>query len=862
MLWPSFADYEFFVKNAFDFSVLDPILKNGKPMKGISGGFSRVYPVKVASKTFAMRCWVKDVGNTKNRYEKISAYLKKRRLRYFVDFEYVLKGILVNGTEYPTTRMEWVEGVSLREFIKQNLQSANIFKTVADEFQKMVTILHKHRIAHGDLQDGNILLKKNGSTVEIKLIDYDSLFVPTLRGQPDSIVGLPEYQHPKRIAGGRQANEKIDYFSELVIYLSFLSLSEKPGLWNQFKDKTEKGLLFSRVDFENPDKSDVFQALEKLSPDVQHLAAILKDFCARTSVDRLEPLETILPKPDANIYCNQGESFLNDGRYDEALAVFQKAIDIKPDYARAYFGRGHVYRRTKRYVNAIIAFQQAIKLKSNYKEAHHGLGVAYFESKDNSKAEAAANAALKIDPRYLPARQLLDAIKPSTSTSTSSSSTKSKPRSPTSATSPSPTKPNPKPKPRATNPPSSSTPSQSTMSNPVTNVWRYITKLCLHFLSVLENRWHFVTTGTLGLALIICFIALLIQMNTGNKVHHDEITKLKNQLDQKESKIQRLTSSVQALESHKKELNRENGRLQAELEDTKSVPSTIPSDVVNQLQQLSNQNQLLQEQLVTKDDKIRQLRNDKATAINENQRLKNQIDASNQGTTDQNAVIQQLQREKAKALTENQRLQGQLAAKTSEAKDLTTRTRQLQNEKIGVQRQNQKLQNENEVLMRQNRNLRNESVVLPNQRNKTNPKETNKIVGPEPPKKIQDYRNVGSGAVSHNTQGIIAFNRKNYDKAIGHFRTAIKTNSKFEVAYYNLGCAYFVRKRYYEALAAFNEAVRLNSGFKEAHYNLGLTYFRTKAFAAAKKAVNRALSTDRNYQLAQRLLNTIEGTPR
>ena len=170
MHWPSFADYELFVKNAFDYSVLDPMLKNGKPMRGISGGFSRVYPVKVASRTFALRCWVKNVSDAKHRYEKISAYLKLVGLPYFVDFEYVPEGILVNGTKYPITRMEWVEGVSLREFIEQNWQNpSHLQKLSADEFQKMVSALHKHQIAHGDLQDGNILLKRNGNSVEIKV---------------------------------------------------------------------------------------------------------------------------------------------------------------------------------------------------------------------------------------------------------------------------------------------------------------------------------------------------------------------------------------------------------------------------------------------------------------------------------------------------------------------------------------------------------------------------------------------------------------------------------------------------------------------------------------------------------------------
>ena len=134
------------------------------------------------------------------------------------------------------------------------------------------------------MQDGNILIKHNGTDVEIKLIDYDSLFVPTLHGQPEQIVGLPEYQHPKRIAGGGQANKKVDYFSELVIYLSFLSLSEKPDLWTQFsgmRDELTEVYCFQRRILKFQAKSTVFQELANLSPDVQHLAATLKDFCAK-----------------------------------------------------------------------------------------------------------------------------------------------------------------------------------------------------------------------------------------------------------------------------------------------------------------------------------------------------------------------------------------------------------------------------------------------------------------------------------------------------------------------------------------------------------------------------------------------------
>ena len=379
MRWPSFADYEFAVMNAFAYSVLDPKFKGGSPGKGMSGGFSRVYPVDVGAKTFALRCWTRNVADAKRRYEEISACLKRIRLPYFVDFAYVSEGILVEGQKYSTTRMEWAEGQTLRAFIADNLQDADVFKTVAAEFQKMVETLHAHQISHGDLQDGNILLKRNGARVKIKLIDYDSLFVPALRGQPDSIVGLPEYQHPQRIAGGGQASEKVDYFSELVIYLSFLSLAEKPELWAQFQENTGDGLLFSAEDFKSPSQSAIFRELENLSPELKHLADTLKHFCGQTSIEQLAPLEEVLPKKaaEAKDYYTQGLACLHNNRYNEAVGKFGETITL---------------------------------LYANLKEAYYGLGLTYFKMGKLREAKAASEKALSFDANYELASQLLEFI--------------------------------------------------------------------------------------------------------------------------------------------------------------------------------------------------------------------------------------------------------------------------------------------------------------------------------------------------------------------------------------------------------------------------------------------------------------------
>ena len=884
MRWPNNGAYTEAVRNYPHISIQDPKLNGGKPKRGkdgflvsYAGGFSIVFPIVTGSYTFALRCWTENVENAQVRYKEISAYLKRVRLPYFVDFEYVTEGILIGSIKYPITRMEWADGVSLRDFISQNLRRPHLFKVVADEFEKMVATLHSHKIAHGDLQDGNILLKRNGNNVEVKLIDYDSLFVPALCGQSDDIVGLPEYQHPIRMAdiGRVQVSENVDYFSELVIYLSFLALSEKPQLWARFGDESrvDRGLLFSEKDLVNPNQSPVFRELANLSPDVQELVSTLKDFIAKTSIDQLEPLEAIVPKSDANTHTNRGDFFLDDKRYDEALVEFQNAINLDSQYERAHRGIGLVYLHTKRYADAINAFQQAIQLDPNYKEAHHGLAFAYFKSGDNNKATVSADAALKIDPYYQPPRHLLGAIKssvptlissssakststagpPSTVSTTRSSSTKSKATTTSRSTPASTLSSSTRSRRCSANRTSRRAASQSVRTSPVTNIWQYIT-------GALENNRHAVVTGVLGLALVVSLIALLTQGDTGGEVR-SQIATLKGQLAQKEMKIQGLTSSVQTLEGEKEELVLKNGKLQDDLEHLKSLSGGTYRDVIELRKQLTGErgkSQLLQNQLDEKKSEVQQLQNSKEAVVNENRRLQNQLAGRNPENPDQDAILQQLRSEKAIVLKENQELRNQLSDETSKAKNLATWNQQLQSEKAEIQSQNQQLKNKNRDFTRENQKLRAENNGLKNK--PIPPDGNNLIIDPEPPKKIriQNYRNVVSRAVSRNNQGCIEFERNNYDKAIRQFEQAIRADSEFAVAHYNLGCAYLEVKEYSKAISAFGKAVAVNYKLKEAYYNLGITHLRKGARQAAKSSVELALTIDKNYLHAHNLLRAIE----
>ena len=84
-------------------------------------------------------------------------------------------------------------------------------------------------------------------------------------------------------------------------------------------------------------------------------------------------------------YSNNPENYYKNGieKYDikdfvGALSDFTIAIEMKPDFAEAYFSRGLLYgKEFHKYSKAIKDFNKAIKLKTDYAEAYYNRGVTY-----------------------------------------------------------------------------------------------------------------------------------------------------------------------------------------------------------------------------------------------------------------------------------------------------------------------------------------------------------------------------------------------------------------------------------------------------------------------------------------------------
>jgi len=278
--------------------ILDEHAKNGtfrRDARGrliaYAGGFSVVFPYEASDGTkWAFRCWHSDINNTQRRYELISEAIQKAHLSFLCDFDYIEKGINVEGIIYPTTRMRWIEGITIKEYICKYRQSKDKLISLAENFLAMTQALHEQSLAHGDLQHGNILVTNDH---QLYLVDYDSFYCPKLKGEEDTVTGLPDYQHPAR-KSNKSVSEKLDYFSELIIYLSILSIAEAPSLVEKYKVEDADRLLFAKEDFDDITKSQIYKDIQSLGKQFQELLDVLEEYLKCKSIDELLPFDTFL----------------------------------------------------------------------------------------------------------------------------------------------------------------------------------------------------------------------------------------------------------------------------------------------------------------------------------------------------------------------------------------------------------------------------------------------------------------------------------------------------------------------------------------------------------------------------------------
>ena len=279
MQYPLISEYVKAIQDAGDnleqLAHLTPVLDDhGEPYRS-SGAFAVVFKMqdKRTGKYYALKCFTEEQQGRAEAYRQIADELDLLDSPYITSVKYMEKELFVDSQceedEFPVLLMDWVDGETMEAYIAANYRNQSAMSMLSYRFGKMAAWLRTQSFSHGDIKPDNIIVRPDGS---LTLVDYDGMFVPSMKGSQSPTIGTRDFSHPLRTVD--DFDETIDDFSLASIALSLKAISMKSTLLDIYGASDR--LLFSENDYRNPSNSKVISALQELMCD--------KDFCTLYSL--------------------------------------------------------------------------------------------------------------------------------------------------------------------------------------------------------------------------------------------------------------------------------------------------------------------------------------------------------------------------------------------------------------------------------------------------------------------------------------------------------------------------------------------------------------------------------------------------
>ncbi|HVM61547.1 MAG TPA: tetratricopeptide repeat protein [Verrucomicrobiae bacterium] len=146
------------------------------------------------------------------------------------------------------------------------------------------------------------------------------------------------------------------------------------------------------------------------------LVAILTTATARRNDDYRSALaiwsDTAAKRPgNWRAFTELGTALAADGRPAEAVANYQRAVQLRPDYAMAWANWGVALGMEGKLDDAVTKLEKAIELNPRSAYAHYNLGLAFSKQGRPTLANAQFHEALRVDPSFTQARARLEQAK-------------------------------------------------------------------------------------------------------------------------------------------------------------------------------------------------------------------------------------------------------------------------------------------------------------------------------------------------------------------------------------------------------------------------------------------------------------------
>jgi tetratricopeptide (TPR) repeat protein len=146
-------------------------------------------------------------------------------------------------------------------------------------------------------------------------------------------------------------------------------------------------------------------AMSQIKPPQEQIDYILNLFKSNQIQQALDFID-ILSKdyPDKSLLFNiRGAGYAGLGQLDIAVQNYEKALSIKPDYAKAHYNLGSALHELGKLNDSVKSFENSIALEPENAQAHNNLAILLRELNQLEEAEASCRKAIDLNPEYVEA---------------------------------------------------------------------------------------------------------------------------------------------------------------------------------------------------------------------------------------------------------------------------------------------------------------------------------------------------------------------------------------------------------------------------------------------------------------------------
>ena len=132
---------------------------------------------------------------------------------------------------------------------------------------------------------------------------------------------------------------------------------------------------------------------------IDYVLNLFKNDQIQQALDFIDTLSKDYPN-ESLLFNIRGACYAGLGQLDIAVQSYEKALSIKPDYAKAHYNLGGALQELNKLHDSAKSYENAIALEPENAQAHNNLAIVLRELDQLEEAEASCRKAIVLDPEY------------------------------------------------------------------------------------------------------------------------------------------------------------------------------------------------------------------------------------------------------------------------------------------------------------------------------------------------------------------------------------------------------------------------------------------------------------------------------